>query len=331
MFFFLIFLINLNRGEKVGLTDKEVIESRNKYGDNSLVQIKKNSFLKQFILSLSDPIIRILIIALAIKTVFLIKSFDWYETIGIVIAIFLASFISTISEYGSEKAFEKLKEEASLIKVKVIRNNKTIEVNINDIVVNDIVLLESGDKIPADGKIVKGSLLVDESSINGESKEVLKSDELKSDNLLYRGSIVCEGIGYMEVLKVGKNTIYGKLAESLLVNKDTSPLKQRLQVLAKIISKIGYISAGLVFFSYLFSTIVIKNNFNFDLIFQTITYHEFIGEVLYALTLSVTIIVVAVPDDCSSKGLREKIMDNKLSLRKTVNYCFFVFFYLHSY
>ena len=85
-----------------GLSNEEVIKSREKYGNNALVMIKKDSFLKQLIRSLGDPIIKILLIALGIKTIFLIQDFDWYETVGIVIAIFLASFISTISEYGSE-------------------------------------------------------------------------------------------------------------------------------------------------------------------------------------------------------------------------------------
>ena len=138
----------------MGLTDNEVIESRKKFGSNVINSSKKNSFIKQYIATLGDPIIRILLIALGIKTVFLIKNFDWYETVGIVIAIFLASFISTISEYGSEKAFEKLQEESSKIKCKVLRNNKVVEVNIDEVVVGDIVLLESGDRIPADGEII---------------------------------------------------------------------------------------------------------------------------------------------------------------------------------
>ena len=125
----------------MGLTDKEVIESRKKFGANVINSAKKNSFIKQYITTLGDPIIRILLIALGIKTVFLIKNFDWYETVGIVIAIFLASFISTVSEYGSEKAFEKLQEESSKIKCKVLRNKKVVEVNIDEVVVGDIVLL----------------------------------------------------------------------------------------------------------------------------------------------------------------------------------------------
>lgn len=109
---------------KDGLSDLEVEKSRKKNGSNVITSTKKNSFFSLLIESLGDPIIRILLIALAIKTIFLIKNFDWYETIGIVIAIFLASFISSISEYGSNKAFEKLQEESSKIKSRVKRKDR---------------------------------------------------------------------------------------------------------------------------------------------------------------------------------------------------------------
>ena len=278
----------------MGLTDKEVIESRKKFGANVINSAKKNSFIKQYITTLGDPIIRILLIALGIKTVFLIKNFDWYETVGIVIAIFLASFISTVSEYGSEKAFEKLQEESSKIKCKVLRNKKVVEVNIDEVVVGDIVLLESGDRIPADGEIIEGEITVDESSITGEAKEIYKNIENK---IVFRGTIVYSKQAKMIVTKVGDNTFYGSISKELQENQPESPLKLRLRKLAEVISKIGYIGAFLVFVSYLFSVIFIKNNFDFNLIKETITNIPLIsGHILYALTLCVTVIVVAVPE-----------------------------------
>lgn len=277
-----------------GLNDNEVEISIKKYGTNKLESKKSNSFIKLLIISLGDPIIKILLIALAIKVIFLIKSFDWYETIGIVIAIFLASFISSISEYGSEKAFIKLQEESSKTKCRVKRNNIVYEINVDDIVVGDIIYLSSGDKIPADGVIIKGNISVDESVLNGETKEKYKyiNDEV------YRASVVASGIGIMEVKKVGINTFYGKLAIEIQDSEPISPLKLKLKDLAKVISRIGYIGAFLVFFSYLFSVIVIKNNFDINLIKATITNIPLIsGYILYALTLTVTIIVVAVPEE----------------------------------
>ncbi len=285
-----------------GLTDKEVIISRNTYGTNKLTKAKKESFIKKLLTTLGDPIIKILLIALAVKTVFLFKNFDWFETIGIVIAIALASLISTISEIGSEKAFEKLQEEVSKIKCRVKRNNKKIEIPIEEVVVGDIVYLEGGDKIPADGIIIRGKISVDESSINGETKESHKEAALNINkplekNIVYRGTVVYSNEATMQVTKVGDDTFYGKLALELQEKQPETPLKKRLRELAKFISKIGYIGAFLVFFSYLFSVIVINNNFNIDKIVETITNFPVItGHLLYGLTLCVTIIIVAVPE-----------------------------------
>ena len=284
---------------KNGLTKEEVIKNRDEYGSNALENIDKISFFKKLLESLGDPIIRILIIALGIKMVFLIKDFDWYETVGIVIAIFIASFISTISEYGSEQAFQKLQMEASKIKCKVKRDKIVEEISIKDVVVNDIVVLETGDKIPADGYLIEGEITVDESSLTGETKEVrkLSSTTRLEKNRLYRGSVVYSKSGLMLVTEVGNNTLYGKLAREVSEKSPDSPLKIRLRHLAKIISNIGYVGAFLVSVSYLFSAIVLKNNFDINLIKETVTNIPLmIGYILYALTLSVTIIVVAVPE-----------------------------------
>lgn len=289
--------MNLQRG----LNDKEVVEMRKQYGSNSITGTKETGFLGLLLEALGDPIIKILIIALAIKTVFFFKDFNWFETIGIVIAIFLASFISTVSEYGSEKAFKRLQEESSKIKCRVLRNGKVIEVPIDEIVKNDIVMLETGDKIPADGVIIEGEINVDESSLNGETKEqhkyALKIGNPTEKNMVFRGTVVYSNTAKMKVTEVGDQTFYGKLSKELQEKQPESPLKIRLRGLAQIISKIGYVGAFLVTVSYLFYSVVIVNHFNSTLIIQTLTnFPLMIGYVLYALTLSVTIIVVAVPE-----------------------------------
>lgn len=283
-----------------GLTEKEVVESRKKYGDNELTKKKKNSFLRLLIESLGDPIIKILLIALAVKVVILFKNFDWFETLGILIAIFLASFISSISEYGSEAAFERLGEEAAKIKAKVKREGNVKEIEIKEVVKGDLVLLNTGDKIPADGYLVSGSIYVDESSINGEAKETEKvstTSIIGDKNKVYRGTIVYNGNAILKVTEVGNNTIYGKLASELQESEPTSPLKIRLREFAGTISKIGYVGAILVTISYLFSVIFIANHFNQTLILSTITnFDVMFNHLMYALTLSVTIIIVAVPE-----------------------------------
>ncbi len=293
----------MNDRKKYGLTEKQVAENRSKYGSNRITSKKKDSFFKLLLGTLGDPIIKILLIALAIKTIFLIQNFDWYETVGIVIAIFLASFISTISEYGSEQAFAKLQEESSKIKCRVLRDGVTKEIAIDEIVVGDLVLLESGDKIPADGKLIDGEITVDESALNGETREAYKEavhsifEQGTEKNFVYRGTVVYSKTGTMIVTKVGNDTFYGKLASELQEKQPESPLKIKLRDLAKVISRIGYIGAVLVSLSYLFSVIVIENGFQMKQIIDTVTnFPVMFGHLLYALTLSVTIIVVAVPE-----------------------------------
>ena len=308
----------------MGLKEKDVVEQRKKYGSNTITKYQKNSFFKLLLESLSDPIIKILLIALGIKIVFIFKSFDWFETLGILIAVFISSFISSISEYGSEAAFLKLQEENSKIYVKVIRDLKTKTILINDVVVGDVIVLASGDKIPADGKIIKGNLTVDESSINGESKEI-KKNTLNNHNQVYRGSVVYSGSANVLITKVGDNTLYGKISKELQEKTSDSPLKLRLRKLAKTISIVGYIGAILASLSYLFMEIIVKNHYNIDLIMSTITnFKQMADYIIYALTLSVTIIVVAVPEGLPmmitlvlSSNMKKMLKDNVL-VRKLV-------------
>lgn len=279
--------------KKRGLSNIEVKKSQLTYGKNEITNTKKNSFMHLLLESLGDPIIKILLIVLAVKTVFLFQSFDWFETLGIVIAILLASFISTISEYGSEKSFQKMQEESSKIKCKCYRENNIKEIDLEDIVVGDIISLSSGDLIPADGYIIEGNVSIDESSFTGEAKDI----EKKMGETLYRGSVVLNGFAIMEITAVGVKTKYGQIALELLNKNPDSPLKLRLRSLANIISKIGTIGALLVMISYLFSVIFISNSFSPELIIKTITTPRIIfGHLIYALTLGVTIIIVSVPE-----------------------------------
>lgn len=276
-----------------GLNDKEVLISRDKYGSNVFSKKKQDSFFKLLMETFSDPIIKILLIALGIKTIFLIKDFDWYETVGIVIAIMVASLISSISEYGSMRAFNKLTEETSKIHVRVKRNGAIKQIPINEVVVGDIVILSAGDKVPADGLIIQGEASIDEAIMNGEAKEVNKiiNDKLYMNTVVYSGEVL------IQVTEVGDNTYYGKMIGELQDEDDESPLKLRLSKLAQGISKIGYICSLLVAVSYLFYMIIISNNFNIELIMATLRNGRLVfGYILDALTLCVSIIVVSVPD-----------------------------------
>lgn len=284
-----------------GLKDDEVKESRKRYGSNSINEKNKNTFFNLFIETLGDPIIKILLIALAIKTIFLFRDFDYFETMGIVLAVLVASLISAISEYGSNKAFQRMQEESSRINVLVKRDGKTKEITIDEIVKNDILILAPGNKVPADGILIKGKLSVDESSLNGETKEVYKEyiDNISlatEKNRVYRGTTIYDGEALVLVTKIGMDTLYGKMAKVLTEEEDASPLKLRLNNLAKIISRIGYIAAILIAVAYLFSKVFIINNFNLTIIRETITLNKFFSLILEALTLAVSVLVMSVPE-----------------------------------
>lgn len=307
-----------------GLSDKEVIINREKYGENIFTKKKQDTFFKLLLETFSDPIIKILLIALGIKTIFLIRDFDWYETVGIVLAILVASLISSISEYGSMRAFNKLTEETSKINVRVKRAGDIQSIPLSEVVVNDLVVLSTGDRIPADGIIVSGKISLDEAMINGEAKEVYK--EAGTDKTsLFMGTVVYSGSALMLVRSVGDNTFYGKMAMELQDDNTESPLRIRLTKLAQSISKIGYICSLLVASSYLIYMIVISNNFDKNLIVSTLTNGRVMfGYVLDALTLCVTIIVVSVPEGLPmmitlvlSSNMKRMLKDNVL-VRKLI-------------
>ncbi len=286
-----------------GLTSDEVVISRKKYGKNIYTKKNKKSFFKLVLETFSDPIIKILLIVLLIKIIFLFRDFDYFETIGILIAIFSSAIISAISEYGSDCAFESLSEANSNIIVKVIRDYKVCEINSVDVVKGDIILLSSGDKIICDGVVIKGSILVNEASINGEAKESKKGVNDK----VYSSTIVYDGEAKMRCDCVGDNTLIGKMASDLQIDSPISPLKIRLTHLAKLISIFGYLGAILVFIVYLLSS----GNYS-------------ISNILYALTLSVTVIVVSVPEGLPmmitlvlSSNMKRMMKDNVL-VRKLV-------------
>jgi len=317
-----------------GLTEKEVKESREKHGRNILTKKKKKGFLIRFIESFADPIIKILLIALGINTIFLFNNSDWFESIGIAVAIFLATFIATLSEYGNESAFQKLQEEAAKISCRVKRRGGIIEIPVEEIVVGDIVLLQSGDKIPADGVIIEGQIDVDQASLNGESKESKKfvrkdltsaKPDFLNPTMLFSGTVVLAGESFMRVTEIGDRTFYGHIASEIQEEKRETPLRVRLGMLAKSISKFGYIAAGITVIAYLYNSIVLANHFDIPTILNSITTPKLIfSHLLKAATLAVTVIVMAVPEGLPmmitvvlSANMRRMLKDN-VFVRKLV-------------
>ncbi len=259
--------------KRAGLSDEEVKISRELYGDNSLTEKKKEGFFQKLLENFGDPMIKILIVALMLNTVFVILHYaagvgdtEWYETVGIAAAVLIAAVVSAFSEYKNENAFRKLQQEASQIRCKVYRNGDIKEIPIKDIVKGDCVLLQTGDKIPADGYITDGSINVDQAALNGESREILKSaakEDHKPDKAdlldecsVFRGAVVCSGNALMQTETVGDNSMYGKIAGELQTDDDRpSPLKLRLTKLADGISKFGYIGGAAIAVVYLIQSI----------------------------------------------------------------------------
>ena len=314
-----------------GLSEKEVHKSKELYGDNNLAERKRNSFLKEFAHNFGDPIIKILLIALVINIVIKLRDFEWYESAGIAVAILISTFVSTLSEYGSESAFEKLQEDALKTKCRIKREHGVIELPVTEVVVGDYVLLQSGDRIPADGRVISGELYVDQSTLNGESREARKAPGIISSgdrgfndaSKLFRGCIVCSGEAVMHVESVGGATFYGKLAHEIQEEPRESPLKSRLAKLAGSISRLGYIGAALVACANLFYSIVIANGFNLDLVMHTLSTPQIlVGHLITTLTLAISVIVVAIPEGLPlmitvvlSSNMKRMLKDNVLVRR----------------
>ena len=313
----------------LGLTDDEVNNSRQKYGRNILTKKKRESFIRKLIKNLGDPVIKILLGALIINLIFMFKSANYIECIGIGVSVLLATFISTLSECGSEKAFLHLEGADAKSRVTVIRNGQRVAVDIADIVVGDIVSVSAGEGICADGELIFGSLFLDTSSMTGESREFAKrakesgdsdDDTPNSPYFLHRGCSVLSGDGIMRVTRVGDNTFLGKISNEIQTDTRESPLKLRLSRLAKQISKLGYIASVCIALIFLFNVFVIDSHFDMEIIRYKLTNIEFVLSNLFsALTLALTVIVVAVPEGLPmmiavvlSSNVKKMIKDNVL-------------------
>ena len=309
-----------------GLTASEVEKSREKYGDNSLKREKKKGFFQRFFENLSDPIIKVLVIALGVEVIFTFGSCNLFEVFGILAAILISTTVSTVSEYGSERAFEKMEAENLGSTARVIRDGRVNTIPAEEIVVGDTMLVSAGESIHADGMLLDGTLAVNQAVLNGESQDIQKSaasrtgNGLSSSRGVFRGSIVTSGSGIVKVEKVGERTFYGGVASDIQKETRDSPLKRRLSGLASDISKLGYIMAALVGVSYLFNTYVVSNSFDGMAIISAISdYKALFSNLLHALTLMITVIVVAVPEGLPmmiavvlSANMKRMISDNVL-------------------
>lgn len=283
-----------------GLTDDEVLRSREKHGTNALSEKEEATLLEIFIDSLKDIWLLILIAGLALKVLINIlqpHEANWYEVISLVVAIALASGFATQSEYSNQKEFAKLQMKAGKIMTNVVRNGQMTEVMIDDIVKGDVIKLRAGDQIPADGFILEGKIKVDQASLNGESdpaKKVALGDAPKpepqdtfNEYLLLRGSNVLEGEAYMVADVIGDATMIGSINTSLQEDTKVSPSNAKLAKLAK---QIGILGTGT---AILYVIITIAQLFISD---NRLDLAAWLSALLAIGMYAVTIIIMAVPE-----------------------------------
>ena len=286
-----------------GLSDNAVSESRNIYGANVVTTQEAEGFFDKLRTNLKDPIIVILIVALAVTVFLAAMGFaPWYEGLGIAFAVVMATLIATWSEYSNENEFQRLLEEASKVKVKVFRNSTLIEILIDDLVVNDLVLLQPGDTVPADGYLLTGEIELNESALTGESETVKKTgaddekhSEAEEKYEMSRAALVVDGEAVMKVLEVGDKTKYGAtLKELTSAETRPSPLQEKLATLGRQISRFGYVGALFIAFSFMFNHIFLEGG-GWEIYFSKPD-GEIIYNIVTAIILAIIIIVVAVPE-----------------------------------
>ena len=337
-----------------GLTDSQVQESREKYGSNAIPDSEPTTFWAEFLETFSDPMIKILLVIAAIMiTMFILDATGVmktgvaiYEPLGTIIAILVVAIVSAKTGVASDTKYRELKNSTEKDKCKVYRNDKLIVIEVDDVVAGDKILLQAGDKIPADGILISGNMRVDNSALNGEAEECKKTettedtqlaDEITGDTFvdehsLFRGAVVFDGEGVLDVRKVGLKTMMGRMAEEMQGEEPDSPLKVKLAKLAKQISTFGYIGATAItllyvaYFIFLAPVMVDGQNLGsgpsifFAQDFVTYMLPKFIE----AVSLAVVIIVCAVPEGLPlmiSLVLMQntsKMLDHNVLVRKAV-------------
>lgn len=317
-----------------GLGEKEVQISQKKYGKNVLTKKERATFWEKYSEKFEDPIIVILLVALGINVVFtFFGKADWFECFGIFLSVLISTFVGTISEYKNEETFQKIQEEAEKRSCKVYRNENLTQIACEDVVVGDFVLLQSGDMVPADGMVYAGEVMVDQSALNGENKEIKKTAANNKDSQiidfwdkssLLRGVVVCSGQCIMRVTRIGDETVYGRLNREASGEVRKSPLQVKLATLAKKISIFGYIGAAAIMIFCMLGLMLKHTGGDVSMLSAYFSDKaQLASDAISSLILGITVIVVAVPEGlplmiaivCSlnmKKMLKSNVMVRKL-------------------
>ena len=291
-----------------GLTDREVEHSRQQYGSNAIPDSQPTTFWEAFKETFGDPMIRILLIIAGLMIVMWVLGYaDIYEPAGTIVAVLIVAFVSAKTSVASDTKYRELKGSTKKDQCKVYRNGVITVLDVEDVVVGDKILLQSGDKIPADGVLLSGSLRVDNSALNGEAEECKKEaadgstafpeditgDTFVDEHSLFRGAVVFDGEGVLDVRKVGLKTMMGKMAEEMQEDEPDSPLKVKLGKLANQISRFGYIGAVVIAVLYLVHFVILAGGAS---AFFAMGFEAVFTKIVEAVSLAVVIIVCAVPE-----------------------------------
>ena len=283
-----------------GLTNRQVEENRRLHGANILTELPPESLWRKLLHGFRNPLIEILLVALLLQLgLFFWGRAQWYEPFGVLVAILLANGVAAVFEWRQEgKAVALRRMAQSQESTKVFRNGVLIEVPVEELVVDDEVFLQSGDKIPADGTLLEGELMVDQAALNGESEPVPKRplnpcEETSNRDLLdpcslYRGTVICGGEGCLKVQMVGDRTEFGKASLAAQTTTRETPLQVKLGVLARQITRFGYCGAIAIVVAILLATFLRGQAPNEIAGWLRLT--------VDAVTVAVTIIVCAVPE-----------------------------------
>lgn len=291
-----------------GLKDDEVAVSRRKYGSNEIPDSEPTTFWQEFKETFKDPMIKILLFIAALMIVMFFFGYaEIYEPAGTIVAVLIVAFVTAKTGVSSDTKYRELKENTKKDQCKAYRNGVVTVIDVDEVVVGDLVLLQSGDKIPADGVLISGDLRVDNSVLNGEAEECKKiaapagmkipedvtGDTFVDAHSLFRGAVIFDGEGVLEVQRVGLKTMMGKMAEEMQEEDVDSPLKVKLSKLADQISKFGYIGAVVIAVLYFAYFIISAGG---PSIYFAMGAPEIIKDLVDAVSLAVVIIVCAVPE-----------------------------------
>lgn len=288
--------MNIDKNKRIGLTDEQVKQSREQHGKNVLTPPQRTSLWKLYLDKYRDPIIQILLVAAFVSLILAFIEKNFMETIGIFVAVFLATTVGFYFERDAAKKFNLLTALSEEQPIKVRRNGKVMEIPRHDVVVGDVVLVEVGDEVPADGElIVCNDLQINESTLTGEpvTEKSLEGggDGAYPRNIILRSTMVMNGRGEFVVTAVGDATEIGKVAKKSTEQTSVeTPLHMQLDKLAKMISKVGSVVSVAAFFIFLIHDILTNPAWGGK------DYFYMAEIVLKYFMMAVTLIVMAVPE-----------------------------------